>query len=245
MKVLLLLSTLWTMQATAQSLICPSVYLVQTYKTCSHASHGPDNSRPKSDPVFLELESEWLRGGQNQQYVCEAVRNKYEFANRTFGATAFLHSQTPIRERSEKEFGIVRYKYTCSLSVTQYSPKVMQSPACGASEEDYMVFRADMLNTYKANFPNRVAKVSCLTCDENVDIPLEQLVDCLRSNSKLILTSENEKLKSVEQAQLATAVLQMQRMVQVVGGVRNLQTREQITPFIDILRRYRQGGLDR
>ncbi|MGE0762674.1 MAG: hypothetical protein AB7N80_05300 [Bdellovibrionales bacterium] len=238
MKLLLLLSTLWTLPALAK-VECKSAYLVQPYKICAHAMHGADPTQARTGPFSLSLQSDWLRGGQDQRWVCESLRSKYEFDNSLVGAKATLIQSTPVAESREKILGVARYQYTCNVSVTQYPPRELRGVHCGVSEHEFNVLpNAHMLELFMVNRTAMVGKVSCLTCDSTERASLEKHVDCLRDNSKLILSSSRETLVPEQQQQLVQAVRDLQDSVRMAGGVQNLQTQEQIAPLRDILRRY-------
>lgn len=175
MKLLLLAISLSTATlAFAQSKIvkpvCKSNYIAPEMYTCSSPAHGLDFDSFIKPYGIVKVQSDWLKGGKNQEQVCKSLEAKFNRENAQNGYFGVLTNPKPVSENSKKDLIKVEYKYSCELDVSVYAFKEMASKFCGFSKDWYVV--EDL------SIPKEGAR--CLSCDDIVNY--EKRTNCIYRN---------------------------------------------------------------
>jgi len=177
MKFILCLFTFWSFQAMSQE-SCSTVWLSQLYQTCSHPTHGVDQTRP-IDSVGESLEvSNWEKSDVDGAKVCKDMEAQYNRRNLPSGIVGKLTTPQPVWSDELKTINVKR-KFGCRIEGTRYAFKYESSKACGLS--DFWM----TTDGRKSPDPG-LGRHSCLTCDSQGKRSSAELAECVVRNVKIV-----------------------------------------------------------
>lgn len=228
MKYFLAASVLWTVSASANP-VCSTIWVYKPWKTCAHAANGLDTSATPVNAGQVDLKSEWVGGGADQQKICSDLEGSFNRQNNGNGQVGRLTKSTPVwEERRDNNRVYVQYKYTCRIAVSQYPPLKKAAAVCG-EEENY---------TYKTGGTSAGIQgdAECLSCDMYNDPGSKS--DCLKWMIENILDKKVQGVDVRESDTKAVSkavkeILDMAKSIKIEGVSNNIKTFGLFTRFVE------------
>lgn len=226
MNYFLLAFVMWTASALAEP-TCSSVWIFKAWKTCAVAANGLNTSATPIPAGNLNISSDWVRGGSNQERICQSLEAKFNQQNLSVGKLAALTQLHPVSEEKRENMRIyVEYKYTCQVSIAQYPFNNKAAQACGEEEK---------LSYQVGGNPDAIAgTASCLSCD-NLSSP-EGKVRCLKASISNVIEPKAIDLRDTDLKAVSTQIKELLTIgnhLKINGLNNDLKTLSLFTNFIE------------
>lgn len=200
--------------------------------TCPIQLPNPDRSQKGQFIQKMELDTEWVKGGQNQQELCRSVERDYNVQNAKYGLYGELTQPTPVSEDNKKNpIGEEQYKYTCRLTINRYPLQTGEKDCQKCAHLEHAEARKGSYEQVLSGLPKDVTRPVCLSCDDMTDQSYEKMARCLADHIDQFVLGDSMSLSQDDLAALRAQVVNLF----TIDKVQNFLTTKQATTFAKIM----------